>query len=95
MRKAQLNVPGEGAPAEVTFFHFWCPGRVGGFRRMWTGGLDSFGMPKHRGLAETYGKTPVTIVRASGTFQSGMPRRSDNADAGLCAAWRDFGESRR
>jgi hypothetical protein len=72
MRKAQLNVPGEGAPAEVTFFHFGA-GQGGGIPANVDRWFGQFQDAKTSQTREIYGKTPVTIVRASGTFQSGMP----------------------
>ena len=73
MRKAQLAVPGsEGKTAEVTFFHFG-PGQGGGVQanvQRWFGQFQD-GSTDTR--AEKYGKIPVTIVTASGTFSSGMP----------------------
>jgi len=72
MRKAQLNVPGEGAPAEVTFFHFGA-GQGGGIPANVDRWFGQFQDAKTSQTLEKFGKTTVTIVRASGTFQSGMP----------------------
>lgn len=73
MRKAQLSIPGsEGKTADVTFFHFG-PGQGGGVQanvQRWFGQFkDGYTDTK----VEKYGKTPVTMVTASGTFSSGMP----------------------
>jgi len=72
MRKAQLNVRGDGAPAEITFFHFGA-GQGGGLQANVDRWFGQFQEAKTSRSLESYGKTPVTIVRASGTFQSGMP----------------------
>ncbi len=73
MRKAQLAVPGKDSPAaEVTFFHFGA-GQGGGVQAnvdRWFGQFQEATSGQER---EMSGKTPLTIVRARGTFQSGMP----------------------
>lgn len=72
MRKAQLAAGGPEAAAEVTFFHFG-PGQGGGVQAnvdRWFGQFRDATTGQER---ETEGRTPLTIVRARGTFQSGMP----------------------
>lgn len=78
MRKAQLQVPGKegSAPADVTFFHFG-PGQGGGVQQNIERWLNQFTDPREKIGAQTatakVGETNVTLVRAKGTFQSGMP----------------------
>ena len=72
MRKAQLAVGGPDAAAEVTFFHFGA-GQGGGVQAnvdRWFGQFRDATTGQER---ETLGATPLTVVRARGTFQSGMP----------------------
>lgn len=72
MRKAQLAVPGENAPAEVTFFHFGA-GQGGGVQAnvdRWFGQFQEAKTSQDREMA---GRTGITIVRAAGNFLSGMP----------------------
>jgi len=74
MRKAQLSVPGEPEPAEVTFFHFG-PGQGGGPQAnidRWVGQIDG-GIENAMQKTEQFGATKVWFVTATGTFQSGMP----------------------
>lgn len=72
MRKAQLNVPGTGGSAEVTFFHFG-PGQGGGVQAnvdRWFGQFQNAATSRS---VEKSGTTEITYVEASGTFLSGMP----------------------
>lgn len=72
MRKAQLAVASGDAAAEVTFFHFGA-GQGGGVQAnvdRWFGQFQDATTGQER---ETSSATPLTIVRARGTFQSGMP----------------------
>jgi len=71
MRKAQLLVTGAGS-ADVTFFHFG-PGEGGGVRANVDRWFGQFQNATTGETKETVGATPVTFVRAQGTFQSGMP----------------------
>lgn len=74
MRKAQLSVPGEGAAADITFFHFG-PGQGGGPEAnisRWVAQLEG-GAANAMQKTEQFGKTKTWFVTASGTFQSGMP----------------------
>ena len=81
MRKAELRVPGpEGTgsagEATITVFHFG-PGEGGTVQQnvdRWLGQFGGADAAKGASTAkETIGTVPVTFVRASGTFQSGMP----------------------
>ncbi len=76
MRKAELSVPGEKAPAEVTFFHFG-PSQGGGVDNNVARWLSQFSEPMEelQPVVETglMGQVRITFVRAQGTFQSGMP----------------------
>ncbi len=80
MRKAQLSVPGKsgGEKGEVVFFHFG-PGNAGGTQGNVNRWLGQFEEPKeqlpHKITKSKIGKTPVTFVRAEGTYLSGPPAR--------------------
>lgn len=73
MRKAQLEIPGTNQQkAEITFFHFG-PGQGGGVKAnvdRWFGQFQ--GGPTSQNEV-TEGRTRIYYVKASGTFQSGMP----------------------
>ena len=75
MRKAHLQVPGEGV-TDVLFFHFG-PGQGGTldanverWMRQFSTGTET---PKPVEKARTAQGLPITYVFAEGTFQSGMP----------------------
>ena len=72
MRKAQLAVPGQDGPAEVTFFHFGA-GQGGGVQANVDRWFGQFQDAKTSQSREMAGRTGVTIVRATGNFLSGMP----------------------
>jgi hypothetical protein len=79
MRKAELLPPPmkAGEPkCEVTFFHFG-PGQGGSVEsnvQRWVGQFEG-GAEKSNAMRRelTHGRTNVTLVTATGTFQSGMP----------------------
>lgn len=75
MRKAQLAVPGEPEPGEVTFFHFGA-GQGGGVQANVDRWFGQFQNGTNGQTVETIGKTKVTFVEAAGTFLSGMPGTS-------------------
>lgn len=73
MRKAQLAVMGaDGAPADVTFFHFG-PGQGGGVQANVDRWFAQFGHSNTSQREEQSGSTRIIHVQARGTFQSGMP----------------------
>lgn len=73
MRKAQLEASGTNQEkAEITFFHFG-PGQGGGVQAnidRWFGQFQGGPTSKNE---VTEGRTRIFYVRASGTFQGGMP----------------------
>jgi hypothetical protein len=76
MRKAELSVPGEPGPAEVTFFHFG-PGQGGTAQANIERWLGQFVEPipelnAHTAEQEING-TKVVLLQARGTFLAGMP----------------------
>lgn len=73
MRKAQLEVPAsDGAPAEITFFHFGA-GQGGGVQANADRWFAQFGNSNTSQSSETAGSSRIVRVQARGTFQSGMP----------------------
>lgn len=73
MRKAQLNVPGDGGdPAEVTFFHFGS-GQGGGVQANVDRWFSQFKDAKTSQEEQTVNGVRVVFVTAEGTFFSGMP----------------------
>ena len=73
MRKAQLQIGGEGNdPAEVTFFHFGS-GQGGGIQANVDRWVGQFQDGEHSNFEKTFGGTRVVFVTAEGTFFSGMP----------------------
>jgi hypothetical protein len=74
MRRAQLSVPGKagGAPAEVTFFHFGA-GQGGSVQANVDRWFKQFSDGYTDAKTEQAGSTPITFVKAEGTFASGMP----------------------
>jgi hypothetical protein len=74
MRKAQLSVPAEdgSSPAEVTFFHFGA-GQGGSVQANVDRWFKQFSDGHTDTRTEQAGKTTITLVKAEGTFSSGMP----------------------
>ena len=78
MRKAQLSVPGKKGEekGEAVFFYFGT-GSSGGKQQNIDRWLRQFQEPKerlrHSVTSSKIGKTPVTFVRAEGTYLSGPP----------------------
>ncbi len=73
MRKAQLEVVGEGgAKADVTFFHFGA-GQGGGVQANVDRWFGQFQNAKTAQNEATLGGVRVVFVQAAGTFSSGMP----------------------
>lgn len=76
MRKAELEVPGTGGAAEVTFFHFG-KGQGGSVQANLQRWLGQFEEPIEeldaKQAEQKAGETDVTMIQAKGTFLSGMP----------------------
>lgn len=72
MRKAQLNITGDGGTAEVTFFYFG-PGQGGSVQANVDRWIGQFQDGYSDTQTETEGSTEITFVKAEGTFLSGMP----------------------
>ena len=73
MRKAQLEVVGEGgAKADVTFFHFGA-GQGGGVQANVDRWFGQFQNAKTAQNEVSVGGVRVVFVQAAGTFSSGMP----------------------
>jgi len=76
MRKAELEVPGDDGPAEVTFFHFG-KGQGGSVQANLQRWLGQFEEPIEeldaKQAEQKAGDTEVAMIQAKGTFLSGMP----------------------
>ncbi len=92
MRKAQLQIPGKRQNGEIVFFHFGS-GTAGGTQANIDRWLRQFQEPVSQLNAQTEKTklkdgTPVTLVRAEGTFLSGPPAgaKTPMPDYGLYGA---------